>query len=78
MTKKLYFVKGLIAGQVVCAGHWLAADAWSARAEFSADAARTNAHPDVVAAGLSRDFSGVEWEAKISKSNPHNAMNHKS
>jgi hypothetical protein len=73
---KLYFVKGVIGGQVVCAGHWLASDHYTAQAEFAADAARTNAHPDVVAAGLSRDLSGATWEAKPSKSNHQNAMNY--
>ena len=76
MANKLYFVKGIRSGEVVCAGHWLAPDVWTARSEFAADAARTNNHPDVVAAGLSLDLASIDWEAKPSKSNHQNAMNY--
>lgn len=76
---KLYFVKGVSkSGDCVVAGHWLADSAAAARIEFAADVARTNIHHDVVAAGLSRDHSGLTWEAKVSKSHASNAMNFKS
>lgn len=76
MKNRVYFVKAKDAfGSVVCAGHWLAPDTWTARSEFEQDAKRTNSHPDVIAAGLSRNMDGLEWTATASKTKPQNAMN---